>query len=97
MVLIKIKEVPSSREALKERVRRAWRINPNRLYNQDQAIAVHKGEVLEVYKILGYTKDAIEPDRVAFELEEMESDLKGKHIVSRTSNPCTIVDSLDFK
>ncbi|BBU38097.1 hypothetical protein APP_03890 [Aeribacillus pallidus] len=92
MIVIKINEVPNSREGLKERVRRAWKINPNRLYNQKELIAVYKGEILEVYKVLGYEQDKIQPDRVAFELEEIPSPLKGKKIIYRTANPCTIVD-----
>lgn len=92
MILIKLSEVPNTKEALKDRTRRAWRINSNRLYNQDKVVVAHKGEILEVYKLLGYTKDAIREDRVAFELEEIESDLKGRVIETKTSNPCTIVD-----
>ena len=56
-----------------------------------------KGQILEVYKILGYSNDAIENDRIAFELEEIESDLRGKTIVTKTSNPCTIIENLEFK
>jgi hypothetical protein len=97
MVLIKINIVPSSRKALKERVERAWRINPNRLYNQDTLIVTYSGEILEVYKILSYKKDSIEDKRIAFELEEIDSDLKGKKIVTKTPNPCTIIHELKFK
>lgn len=99
MVLIKISEVPNTKEGLKDRTKRAWRINSSRLYNQDKVMVVYKGEILEVYKLLGYTKDAIEENRIAFELEEMESNLKGKVIETKTSNPCTIVneDELVFK
>lgn len=97
MVLIKVNEVPSSKEGLKERTRRAWRINPSRLYGQDMLISVYKGQILEVYKILSYATDAIEKDRIAFELEEIESDLRGKRIVTKTSNPCTIIENLEFK
>ena len=32
MVLIKVNEVPTTKEGLKDRIRRAWRINPRRLY-----------------------------------------------------------------
>lgn len=97
MVLIKVNEVPTTREGLKERTSRAWRINPSRLYNQDTVISVYRGEILEVYKILGYGADKISKGRIAFELEEIESDLKGKTIITKTSNPCTIVDTLVFK
>ena len=97
MVLIKVNEVPTTKEGLKERTRRAWRINPNRLYGQDTVISVYRGQILEVYKILGYGADAISESRIAFELEEIESDLKGKTIVTKTSNPCTIVETLEFK
>jgi hypothetical protein len=99
MVLIKVKEIPipPTKDNLRERVRKAWRINPNRLYNQDTVVAVYKGEILEVYKILSYTTVPEEDDRVAFELEEITTDLKGKKIVSRTANPCTIVEELEFK
>lgn len=97
MVLIKVNEVPTTKEGLKERTRRAWRINPSRLYGQDTLLSVYKGQILEVYKILGYTNDAIENDRIAFELEEIESDLRGKTIVTKTSNPCTIIETLEFK
>lgn len=92
MIIIKVSNVPNSKEGLKERVRRAWRINPDRLYNQGELIAVYKGEILEVYKVLSYGKDQIEENRVAFELEEIQSELKGKKIIYRTANPCTIVD-----
>ncbi|MGL5652482.1 MAG: hypothetical protein ACRDDE_12075 [Paraclostridium sp.] len=97
MILIKVSEVPTTREGLKERTSRAWRINPSRLYNQDTVISVYRGEILEVYKILGYEADKISEGRVAFKLEEIESDLKGKTIITKTSNPCTIVDTLVFK
>ena len=97
MILIKVSEVPTTREGLKERTSRAWRINPSRLYNQDTVISVYRGEILEVYKILGYEADKISEGRVEFKLEEIESDLKGKTIITKTSNPCTIVDTLVFK
>lgn len=97
MVLIKVNEVPTTKEGLKDRTRRAWRINPSRLYNQDTVISVYRGEILEVYKILGYGADKISDGRIAFELEEVESDLKGKKIITKTSNPCTIVETLEFK
>lgn len=97
MVLIKVNEVPTTKEGLKERTRRAWRINPSRLYGQDTVISVYRGQILEVYKILGYGTDAISEGRIAFELEEIESDLRGKTIVTKTSNPCTIVETLEFK
>ncbi|QJA07565.1 hypothetical protein HF520_00775 [Romboutsia sp. CE17] len=97
MVLIKVNEVPTTKEGLKERTRRAWRINPSRLYGQDTVISVYRGQILEVYKILGYGADAISKGRIAFELEEIESDLRGKTIVTKTSNPCTIVETLEFK
>jgi hypothetical protein len=97
MILIKVNEVPTTKEGLKDRTRRAWRINPSRLYGQDTVISVYKGQILEVYKLLGYGKDKISDDRVAFELEEIESDLRGKIIITKTSNPCTIVETLEFK
>jgi hypothetical protein len=97
MILIKVNEVPNSKEGLKERTRRAWRINQDRLYNQDILIAVYKGEILEEYKVLGYGADQVEPKRVAFDLEEVpNSQLKGKTIDYRTANPCTIVDPADL-
>ncbi|MBU5253326.1 hypothetical protein KQI46_15670 [Lysinibacillus capsici] len=96
MLIIKVNEVPNSKEGLKERVRRAWRINTDRLYNQKELIAVYKGEILEVYKVLSYGKDQIEEKRVAFELEEISSELKGKKIIYKTANPCTIVDVEDL-
>jgi len=97
MVVIKINEVPNTRKGLKDRIRRSWRIDKNRLYNQDTLIAVYKGEILEVYKILSYEKDIVDEKRVAFELEEIESDLKGRKIDYKTANPCTIADTLTFK
>jgi hypothetical protein len=97
MVVIKINEVPNTKKGLKDRIRRSWRIDQNRLYNQDIAIAVYKGEILEAYKILSYGKDIVDKSRVAFELEEIESDLKGKKIDYKTANPCTIADTLTFK
>lgn len=97
MIVIKVNEVPNSKEGLKERTRRAWRINQDRLYNQDTLIAVYKGEILEEYKVLGYGTDEIEPKRVAFELEEVpNSQLKGQTIDYRTANPCTIVEPADL-
>ena len=33
MIIFKINEVPTSKEGLKQRVQRAWKINPSRLYN----------------------------------------------------------------
>lgn len=92
MIVIKVNEVPNSKERLKDRVRRAWRISLDRLYNQEELIAVYKGEILEVYKVLSYDKDQIEENRVAFELKEIPSELKGKKIVYKTANPCTILD-----
>lgn len=92
MIVIKVNEVPSSKEGLKKRVKRAWRISMNRLYNQEELIAVYKGEILEVYKVLSYGKDQEDVNRVAFELEEIPSDLRGQKIIYPTANPCTIVD-----
>lgn len=92
MILIKVNEVPPSKEALKDRVMRAWRMNMDRLYNQKELIAIYRGEILEMYKILSYKKDEQQPDRVAFELEEIDNELKGRKIISRTSNPATIVE-----
>ena len=57
MIVIKVKEVPNTKAGLLERVRRAWRINPDRLYNQDVAIALYKGEILEFYEVMGYGPD----------------------------------------
>ena len=39
MVVIKINEVPNDKIALRNRVRKSWRINPNRLYNQSEVLA----------------------------------------------------------
>lgn len=97
MIIIKISEVPNSKEGLRERVRKHWRIDANRLYNQDTVIAVYKGEILEVYKLLGYEESNEYKGRVEFKLEEMESDLKGRKIDYRTANPCTIVEKKNFK
>ncbi|TYR81189.1 hypothetical protein FZC66_04815 [Priestia megaterium] len=97
MIVIKVNEVPNSKEGLRDRVRRAWRISQDRLYNQEELMAVYKGEILEVYKVLSYGKDQIEENRVAFELEEIPSDLKGKRIEYKTANPCTIVDVQNLK
>ncbi|MBJ8107867.1 MULTISPECIES: hypothetical protein [Bacillus cereus group] len=80
MIVIKVKEVPNSKDGLKNRVQRAWRINLDRLYNQDKLMAVYKGDILEVYKVLSYQKDTLETNRVAFELEEISSELKGKKL-----------------
>lgn len=99
MVIIKINEVSKSKEDLKERVRRAWRMDQGRLYNQQHLVALYRGEILEVYKILSYDTDHEYKDRVAFELEEIESTLKGKKVHYPTSNPATICDihSLEFE
>lgn len=97
MIIIKVNEVPNSRQALKDRVSRAWRINRDRLYNQDSLIAVYKGEILEEYEVKSYGPDKVEPKRVAFELEEKENSvLKGQHIDYPTSNPCTIAEPSDL-
>jgi hypothetical protein len=92
MIVIKVNEVPNSKQGLLERARKAWRINPDRLYNQDEAIAVYKGEILEVYEVKGYRPDDQQEERVQFDLSEKPSNLKGRKIVYRTANPCTIVE-----
>lgn len=93
MIVIKVNEVPPSKEGLRERVRKAWRISTDRLYNQKELIAVFRGEILEVYRVLSYGKDQNEQNRVAFEIEEIEDHpLKGKKIVYKTANPCTITE-----
>ncbi|RAP74387.1 hypothetical protein [Paenibacillus montanisoli] len=92
MVIIKVNEVPNSKEGLKERVRKAWKMDQGRLYNQQDLAAVYRGEILEVYKILGYAADEEHTDRVAFQLEEINSYLKGKKIAYPTANPATICD-----
>jgi len=92
MIVIKVNEVPNSKEGLRERVRKAWRINPDRLYNQQELIAVYKGEILEVYEVLGYQRDTEHENRIAFDLREASSELKGEKIIYKTANPCTIVD-----
>lgn len=97
MIIIKVNEVPPSKEGLRERTSRSWRISLDRLYNQKEAVAVFKGEILEVYKVLSYGKDQLEENRVAFELEEIgDHPLKGKRINYRTANPCTIRDIDDL-
>lgn len=97
MVLIKISEVPSSRKALLERVIKYWKIKLETICDQNTVIATHKGEIVSVYKILGGMIAPHNPGRIEFKLEEIESDLKGKRIVSKTSNPCTILSELNFK
>lgn len=93
MIVIKVNVVPNSRTELLERVHRAWRINPGRLFNQERLIAVYKGEILEEYEVKGYAPDKIDPKRVAFDLDIIAgSNLKGKKIDYKTSNPCTIID-----
>lgn len=98
MIVIKVNEVPETKEGLKERVSRAWRINKGRLYNQDEVMALYKGEILEVYELKGYKTDDKEANRVAFDLEEKVSNLKGRKIKYPTSNPCTItsIHELEF-
>jgi hypothetical protein len=97
VIIIKINKVPSSKEGLMERARKAWRIKQDRLYNQDKLIVVYKGEILEEYKVLGYGPAENEPNRVAFDLEEVpNSQLKGQKIDYPTANPCTIVDPADL-
>lgn len=49
----------------------------------------------EMYEI--HLHDKAKEGKIAFELEEIESDLRGKTIVTKTSNPCTIVETLEFK
>lgn len=56
MIIIKVNEVPNSKESLKARVRRAWRMNIDRLYNQEELAAVYRGEILEVYRVISYKK-----------------------------------------
>jgi hypothetical protein len=97
MIVIKINKVPSSKEGIKERARKAWRIKQDRLYNQDKLIVVYKGEILEEYKVLGYGPAENEPNRVAFDLDEVpNSQLKGQKIEYPTANPCTIVEPTDL-
>lgn len=97
MVLIKISEVPSNRSALMERVRKSWRIKLETACNQNTVIATHKGEIVAVYKILGGMVSPNIQGRIEFKLKEIESGLKGRKIITRTPNPCTIVDKIVFK
>lgn len=97
MVVIKINEIPRSKEGLRNRVRKNWRINSSRLLNQETLIGVNRGEILEVYKILNYGPSKEKEGRIEFELEEIESNLKGRKIDYKTANPCTIVEKLEFK
>ncbi|MGH4139383.1 hypothetical protein [Clostridium sp.] len=97
MVLIKISEVPQSSAQLLERVSRSWKRKLETVSKQDTAVVTHRGEIVAVYKILGGRVAPHCQGRIEFVLEEIESDLKGRKIVSRTSNPCIIVEKLNFK
>ncbi|MFC4601965.1 hypothetical protein [Cohnella hongkongensis] len=57
---------------------------------------MYRGEILEVYNVKSYGRDKLEPNRVAFDLEEKDSPLKGRKISYPTANPCTIVDPNDL-
>lgn len=92
MVVIKLKSLPQGDESLKERVEKAWRININRLSNQNTLIALYKGEILEVYNILNCKKDTEKKDRVVFKLKETQNNFKCNQINYKTRNPCTIID-----
>jgi len=97
MVLIKISEVPSNSAQLMERVSKSWKRKLETVSNQDTAIVTHRGEIVAVYKILGGMVAPHCPGRIEFVLEAIESELKGRKIISKTSNPCIIVEQLNFK
>ena len=96
MVIIKINAIPDGGpEALKSRAERAWKITPQKLHGQTTAIVMHKGIVLEQYKILSFQPDSQEPDRIAFELEVVPDSLfKNRKVDYRTVNPCTTAEKL---
>lgn len=92
MIVIKLNDVPDTKESLKKRTSRAWKTRLERLQNQKELICLHKGKILAAYKVLSYAPDKQDPKRVEFELEEISSELVGRKLVYKTGYPCTIVD-----
>ncbi|WP_215192044.1 hypothetical protein [Exiguobacterium sp. s7] len=92
MIVIKINKLPTSKEELKERTRRAWKRNIRTLTNETELITLYKGKIVGVFTILGIKQDELEPNRVAFVLSEKSSPLVGKNVHYSTSNPCTVID-----
>lgn len=93
IIIIKINELPKTAADLKLRTSRAWKANIKNLINEDSLIVVHQGVILEEYSINSVKPDAIEANRVCFDLSEVkDSKLKGLLIKYRTSNPCTTID-----
>lgn len=95
VLVIKINVNPQSAEGLKERTRKAWKINPKRLDDVKHVIVMYQQEVLEEYTLgspVIYHLDGEEKGRVELELQNYEDEktLKGKYIKYQTSNPATI-------
>lgn len=96
MVVIKINEIPNGgQSALKVRAERAWKISIEKLIGQTKAIVMYKGCILEEYKIISYSQDLLEPDRIAFNFSIIPNSLfKGLKVNYPTSYPCTITNKL---
>lgn len=93
MIIIKIKEVPTTASGLKERTSRAWKANIKKYINENRLIVVHQGVILEEYEVNSVKPDRLEPNRICFDLTELQdSQLRGLLVNYKTSNPCTIMD-----
>lgn len=96
MVVIKVNEIPPGGPMnLKSKAEKAWKITPQKLHGQTNAVVMHKGIILEEYRIIRFQQDTEKPDRIAFEFEVIPDSLfKNRKADYPTVNPCTITEKL---
>ena len=102
-LLIKLKELPLSKEGLKERASGNWGISQEKLVNVEYVIVSYKTEIVAVYKLNTiFESDELwgkkNKNRLKFDFEETDkfSELKSKKIISRTSNPVSTLLGSDL-
>lgn len=90
---------PYDKEALTERAKRAWKINPIRLQMISEVLLVHNKVVVGVWEMGDRIIFNRATTRVEFpDLKWKESELLGKTLLDyRTSNPASIADPENLK
>lgn len=105
-ILIKLNELPASKEKLMERASGNWAITPQALFNTTYALVTYRTEIVAVYRVRSID-ESDEPwgksnkKRLRFNFEETEDykELKNRKIVTKGSNPAStiLLNNIEFK
>jgi len=83
---------------LRERASGEWRITPAKVNKIKTAFVLYKGQIIAEYEVgsrIIYDRDS---GRTTFDLVSVsQSNLKGKFLESKTSNPCYTIKEKDFQ